>query len=432
MTNSYILDKSELNDTRLLEIIEAHRRESQSIQRCFDYYLGNVSVNKGIIADGRPNNKANTNLAKYIVDTATGYFAGIAPGYKFSTATAERVLSGIFDENDEQSVNYEIAQNMSIAGVGYDLVYIDEEKRIRIRALDPRKTFVIYSSSIDREAIAAVRYFTRDAKLMGEIYEAGRTRQFEMRGGRIVILDSVETPFDAPNVTEYVNGRFRMGDFESAIENIDLYNLALSGAADDMQSIANAYLVLNGFEQPDEATMEILRSERVIAVPTDGGASYITKNVNDAAMQNHKATLKSDILQVCGVPDLTDECFSGISSGVALRYKLWGIDQLFARKAAGMEQGLFNRLRLIRSAVKALYNEDIGEVSQTVSVYYTKNMPQELTSQVDTAAKLKGIVSDRTLRELLEGITGVSAAEEEERIQSEGKGAEKIFTNSEK
>ena len=417
MINSYILDKSELNDTRILEIIEAHRRDGAKIQRCFDYYLGNVSVNKGVTARGRPDNRANTNLAKYIVDTATGYFAGAAPKYKYSNITAERVLGRIFDENDEAGVNFEIAQNMAIAGAGYDLVYISEDKKIKICALDPRKAFVIYSGSIDREPIAAVRYFTRDARLMGEIYEAGRTRQFEMSGGKLKITGSVETPFEAPNVTEYVNGRFRMGDFEAAMENIDLYNLALSGAADDMQSIANAYLVLNGFEQPDEETMEVLRTERVIAVPSDGGASYITKNIHDAAMQNHKATLKADILQVCGVPDLTDECFSGISSGVAIRYKLWGIDQLFSRKAAGMEKGLFNRMRLIRSAAKALYNEDIGEPAHNVSVEYIKNMPQELSNQVDIVNKLRGIVSDKTLREMLESVTGVSAAEEEERME---------------
>ena len=355
MINSYILDKSELNDTRILEIIEAHRRDGAKIQRCFDYYLGNVSVNKGVTARGRPDNRANTNLAKYIVDTATGYFAGAAPKYKYSNITAERVLGRIFDENDEAGVNFEIAQNMAIAGAGYDLVYISEDKKIKICALDPRKAFVIYSGSIDREPIAAVRYFTRDARLMGEIYEAGRTRQFEMSGGKLKITGSVETPFEAPNVTEYVNGRFRMGDFEAAMENIDLYNLALSGAADDMQSIANAYLVLNGFEQPDEETMEVLRTERVIAVPSDGGASYITKNINDAAMQNHKA--------------------------------------------------------------KALYNEDIGEPAHNVSVEYIKNMPQELSNQVDIVNKLRGIVSDKTLREMLESVTGVSAAEEEERME---------------
>nr|DAY84453.1 MAG TPA: hypothetical protein [Caudoviricetes sp.] len=33
MINSYILDKSELNDTRILEIIEAHRRDGAKIKR---------------------------------------------------------------------------------------------------------------------------------------------------------------------------------------------------------------------------------------------------------------------------------------------------------------------------------------------------------------------------------------------------------------
>ena len=52
-----------------------------------------------------------------------------------------------------------------------------------------------------------------------------------------------------------------------------------------------------------------------------------------------------------------------------------------------------------------------------MSVEYIKNMPQELSNQVDIVNKLRGIVSDKTLREMLESVTGVSAAEEEERME---------------
>ena len=36
---------------------------------------------------------------------------------------------------------------------------------------------------------------------------------------------------------------------------------------------------------------------------------------------------------------------------------------------------------------------------------------------MDIVNKLRGIVSDKTLREMLESVTGVSAAEEEERME---------------
>lgn len=393
----------------------ARHMSDDRISRAYDCYLGRRRIDKGRIPEGRPDNRVNTNLAKYITDTATGYFMGIPPVYKYSTAMAERQLTEVFDRSDEQELDYRIAEDMSICGVGYDLVYLDEKGLVRIAAADPRGAFLISKNDVTETPLAGVRYWTHRGKTRGEIYYPHMTKQFVLEGGKTVVTGELETPFSTPNLQQYRNNRFLRGDFEPVIDNIDIYNLVLSGATDDLQSIANAYLVLSGMEKPDDEALEVLRTERVIGLPSDGGAEYITKNLNDSAVENHKKTLRQDIMQVAGVPDLTDESFAGNSSGVALNYKLWGIDQLFQKKCAAMDRGLFDRMRRIAEALYATGAGDIGEIEKAVSISFTRNMPRDLSVDVETAVKLNGIVSSRTTWEMLEPVTGVSCTDEEER-----------------
>ena len=414
MRENYVFRGEKLTEKDVWGFLNRHRCEAD-IARDFDYYLGRARPYKGRIPEGRPDNRANTNLAKYICDTATGYFVGIPPKYKYTDRALEQALTEIFDRCDEGQIDYEIAENMSICGTGYDLVYIGEEGNIAIAALDPRQCFVIRGPEIGSEPIAGVRYWSENGRTRGEVYLPGETRRFREEGSGIVYTDSAATPFGAVNMTEYPNNRFLAGDFEQAIDNIDAYNLTLSYVTDDLQSIANAYLVLSGMEKPDEEALDVLRNERVIGLPSDGGAAYITKDINDSAIENHKRTLRRDILEIAGVPDLTDERFSGNLSGIAIQYKLWGVDQLFAKKSRLMDKGLFRRARLIADALYATRNIYIPDVAKGMAVEFKPNIPSDAAADIDNAVKLREIVSEETLLEMVASATGVSTADEEER-----------------
>lgn len=413
----------ELTDKLIIKYIKKHDHErSMTMQKLYDLYMGKVPVHKTVTkSEGSANNNLNSNLAKYITDTATGYFVGVPPVYKYNDDKAE-LMSQIFDQNDEATTDFEIAENMSIAGCGYDLVYIDSDKRIRIDSVDPRGAFLICTMDIDPRVLAGVRYWHDDNNhdiIYGELYEPFRTRIFKLTGGILTIANEINTPFSEANLTEYPNNRHRLGDFEQVMDNINGYNLVMSSIADDIENTANAYLVLQGFDAPDEETLEVFRRDRVLGMPEDSTAQYITKNLNDSAIENHRKALKQDIMQISGVPDLSDESF-GNASGVALRYKLWGIDQLFERKRQFFDRGLFHRMKLIAEAIKLVYSTDIGDAAELVSVKFTRNMPRDISTDIEDVVKISGMVSDRTKYELLEPITQVTAADEEQRIIDQG------------
>ena len=63
-----------------------------------------------------PNNRLVNNMAKYITDTATGYFIGKPVVYSSQNDAYLEALQDIFDYNDEQDENMELANGASING----------------------------------------------------------------------------------------------------------------------------------------------------------------------------------------------------------------------------------------------------------------------------------------------------------------------------
>ncbi len=60
----------------------------------------------------------------------------------------------------------------------------------------------------------------------------------------------------------------------------------------------------------------------------DGGdVAWLLKTIDDTALENYKNRLREDIHTGANVPHMCDESFGGNLSGVAISYKLWGLEQ---------------------------------------------------------------------------------------------------------
>ena len=59
-----------------------------------------------------------------------------------------------------------------------------------------------------------------------------------------------------------------------------------------------------------------------------------------------RAALREDIHKFCFVPDLSDRQFAMNQSGVAMRYKLMGLEQMASVKERWFREGLRTRLSL--------------------------------------------------------------------------------------
>ena len=77
------------------------------------------------------------------------------------------------------------------------------------------------------------------------------------------------------------------------------------------------------------------------------GAEWLTKTINDTFIENMKNRLNADIHKFSFVPDMTDVNFASNASGVAIKYKLIGLEQIRSRKERFFKKAIQRRIELI-------------------------------------------------------------------------------------
>ena len=149
--------------------------------------------------------------------------------------------------------------------------------------------------------------------------------------------------------------------------------------------------------------------------------SFITKDLDDAAVKSQLETLEANIHKFANVPNLTDENFASNASGVAIKYKLWGFEQLICAKERKFKNALCNRLRLITTALNLKgHSFDWQEIKPSL----TRNLPANVLEQSQIVANLKDLLHIIPLEELFAQLPFIkdpqaAAKEAEEKLDAE-------------
>ncbi len=380
-----------------------------------EYYRGEQDVRKGPIAQGRPNNRLVSNYAKYISDVHTGYFMGVTPTLTFSRKRVQEKMVRALNEASFGRMLYAAARDMSVCGEGFLLTYPDI-RGPRIARLSPLETFAV-TWGLRQEIFAAVRLSEKSSRhVVGELYLKGERIPWEQQGAELTFGEARPTGLDGLAVSWFRNNGESTGDFESVTSLLDAYNVLLSGAMDDMQSVANAFLALYGVMGTTQQDIDRANRSRVLCMADNGKAEFVVKNLSPDAISLLRETLVKDMLSITMTPNLQDEAFSGTASGVALEYKLWGIEQARSAKEQGFSGGLYHLIGLFYQAFARLGEE---LYCPCVALFH-KNLPQDLSRLCTDLQTLGDTVSRRTKLELLPFVHNPDA--EVQRIADEKKG----------
>lgn len=379
----------------------------------------------------KPDNRLISNYAKYIVDVATGYFMGISPTYNAGedNKALDEDLKEVFKRNDEPDANSELSKQCSIKGMSYELVYQGQDAQTYFKDLDASETFLIRDNTIDENVLLAVRHYD-EIDVLNEktyikvfVYSDRYIEEYNYIEQSLIDVDIEEHFFGEVPVIEYINNEEMMGDFDNVKTLVDAYNKAQSNTANDFDYFSDAYLYLIGMEGTDSDDIAELKKQRVLLFKEGGSAGFLTKDINDTASENYKTRLKTDIHTLSFVPDLSDEKFAGSASGVALKYKLWGLEQLTSTKESKFKKGLRKRLRLINK-IWQLKGKNYNIEDVDISFY--RNIPSNLLEIVESLSKLGGTVSRETKLEQIPFVDDVKLelkrikAEEKEQLQDLG------------
>ena len=370
----------------------------------------------------KPNNRTANPYASYITDTLVGYFMGEPVSYNAEDKNLLQDLNMIFEYNDEADENSELAKDASIYGVAFEELYFSEEDKIvRFKRLDPKEVIPVYDKTIEENLICVIRYYEdfdyieQKKSFIIEIIDDTEITRYRTNEffSSFSLLENYPHYFGMVPVAIYENNEDRMGDFEKVIDLIDAYDKMESDTLNDFEYFVDAYLALYGFTA-DAEDIQQMKQNRVLLMDEGTSAEWLIKSENDATTENMKNRLDNDIHKFAKCPNLADEDFASNASGVAIKFKLLGTENLTSIKERKFKKGLQQRLELM-SMIGGLLNNSFDW--RGIEIIFTRNIPSNDTDIANMVNTLSGIVSDETLLAQIPFVEDVEA--ELERIKQQ-------------
>lgn len=415
---------TEMNMDLLGELIQKHKnyvsRYSRPLQ---DAYENKYEIfRQPAKPPYKPDNRIAVNYAKYITDTFNGFFIGIPVKITGADDAVNEYIKYLNATNDGDNNNAELSKLCDISGSSFEMYYNKEDAQIGMTYLSDLEAFMVVDDSILERPMYFVRYYTDADKVeRGSWSDNKNVYHFYKNGGTYHLTDEPHLHgFQYVPAVEFIANDERMGLFESAMPAINAYNKALSEKANDVDYFADAYMKIIGAKVDDDDTQH-MRSTRVINFEGDLSegtpvVEFMGKPESDTAQEHLLERLKDDIFLTSMVANISDENF-GSSSGIALRYKLEAMSNLFTAKSRRFTSALMERYKIIFSNPVAQMHKVSKDAWRTLDIKFTANYPANIESEAEVAKALEGVVSKETQLKALSLVDNVT--EELERIESE-------------
>lgn len=359
---------------------------------------------------GKPCNRIVSNYCFNIVQNYQGYITGIDISYLSQTNID--AIQDILNYNDVRTEDNELLRNALIFGKSFEINYVDEDAKQRFKVLDSRECIPVYSNDLNNDLLYVIRYYVADTinnsqdEYYIEVYGNEFIRKYKSSNAfaTLSLLEEKPNVYKQVPITVFSLNTDEESIFDKVMTLQDAYNKLLSSEVDDFESFCDAYLVLKGC-MADADDLVAMKQNRVLMMDTDAEASYLTKSVSDTQIENMLKNINDTIHKISNSPDFTEDTFMS-QSGVAIKYKLIGFENVASNIVANMTKALQRRIELICSILSLTDGETKW---RDIQIVFTRNLPQNITDTAQAINQLRGIVSDKTLISLLPFIKDVDA-----------------------
>jgi SPP1 family phage portal protein len=400
-------------DKRIIrQLISKHISLVGDLKKNMAYYQGKHKI----LEDAKRENRLVCNHAKDISDTASSYFIGNPVTYKSDADIKD--LTDSLETAGADETDGDNGLDLSIYGLAYEYVYVKEnENNLLTKNLSPENTFMVKDDSIEENELFAVYYYVRkdDSGTGSEHYIAtvltpNYKYELDIQNNEVPQL-TTELPVphylgEIP-IIEYLNNKLAIGDFELQIPLIDAYNALMSDRITDKEQFIDAILAIYGTLLSDEDepgteeedqniknAKERLKKYKVLEMPDTAKAEYLTRTFDESGVEILKKAIEQDIHKFSHIPCMSDESFGGNVSGVAMEFKLLGMENITKIKTRYYRKGLRKRIRIFCNYL-ALHGKSVDPAGITMT--FTRALPKNLLEISQIVANLWGKVSRKTL-----------------------------------
>jgi SPP1 family phage portal protein len=300
----------------LREAMNVHELNRSEIEYLWKYYKGDQPILNRIKAI-RPEicNKIVENRANEIVSFKVGYLCG-EPIQYVGRNSDESVTQGVGTLNeymflvDKPALDQEVVEWGMIGGTAYRMVMANDfydaesdEAPFDMFTLDPRNTFVVYSTDVKRRRMMGVKYNTDEHGFKTYsvytdkecfIIEGDELKEVSLHGLGVV------------PIFEYPANNARLGAFEIVLPLLDAINNVESNRMDGIEQFVQAFVKFINCDITKE-DFEALKDLGAIKVKSADGQQADVDVVTTELNQQQTQTLKDDayqaVLTICGMPN---------------------------------------------------------------------------------------------------------------------------------
>lgn len=413
-----------LNNKIIIECIKQHKKTLERLTKNKEYYEGGHDILKRSKRNAKPVN----NFCKNIADNNASYFMGNPITFTSKTGKDITKFTSLLDQMNIHVHDSDLAKELSIYGTGYEIIYIDDEKRLKIKNLSPFNTFVVYDDTVEKNSLMAITYYPKfDINFTIDCYHINvytdekivtfKTKHFS----ELEFLEEEVHQFDRVPITQFFNNGEGMSDFESVITLIDSYNNLMSDRLEDKEKFADSILHISGErletdDETDESMLSRIKRSRILETSEGTQVEYVTKTMNEGEVGKLAKEVVDNIHKFSNTPDFTDENFAGNASGVAMQYKLLPLENAAKIKERFFISGLRRRLKILNGALKRVSPKNVFDIDD-LKITISRVLPVNNLETAQMTNYLDGIVSKQTLSSLFPFVE--DPTKEREKIREE-------------
>ena len=298
----------------LNEAFSTHSVNRSEIEYLWNYFRGNQPILKRQ-KEVRPEicNKIVENRANEIVSFKVGYLCGEPIQYvgrnsdeSVSQAIAE--LNEMMFSESKATQDKEVVEWQMICGTAYRLVLPDkrgneDDAPFEMNTLDPRDTFVVYSSDVGNKPMFAVKYRTdKEKRRIASVY----TKDLFLKLIDDKVVESTAHSLGMIPIFEYPANNARQGAFEIVLPLLDAINTVASNRLDGIEQFIQAFIKFINCDITAEDFEKLKDMGAIKVKSTDGqqaDVDIVSNELNQMQTQTLVDYLHQTVLTVCGMPN---------------------------------------------------------------------------------------------------------------------------------
>ena len=349
-------------------------------------------------------NKIVENRANEIVSFKVGYLCGEPIQYVGRNGD-ESVSRGIAELNEmmfsenKATQDKEVVEWQEISGLAHRLVLPDarggeDDAPFELFTLDPRDTFVVYSSEVGNKPMFAVKYrVDSENNRICSVYSVDW--YWRIVGDKIV--ESKAHGLGMIPIFEYPANNARLGAFEIVLPMLDAINTVASNRLDGVEQFIQAFVKFVNCDI-DEEQFKALKDLGAIKVKSVDGSSadvsIVTQELNQVQTQTLVDYLYQTVLTICGMPNRNGGSSTSDTGAAVIMRDGWTLAESRAKDRELMfkkseHEMLKLVLRIIRDAEGT--SEDVRNLKlKNLSLQFTRRNYENVQSKSQVLVSMLG------------------------------------------